>query len=50
VVFCRACAKTCGPDALSFPDKPAIVTVIKKLHAEEAQSSEGAESSGEDEQ
>ena len=23
VVFCRACAKTCGPDAISFPDKPA---------------------------
>ena len=21
VVFCRACSKTCGPDALSFPDK-----------------------------
>ena len=23
VVFCRACAKTCGPDAITFPDKTA---------------------------
>ena len=37
VVFCRACSKTCGPDALSFPDKPATVALIKKLHAEEDQ-------------
>ena len=31
VVFCRACAKTCGPDALSFPSKPAVVALIKRL-------------------
>ena len=31
VVFCRACAKTCGPDAISFPDKPETVARIKKL-------------------
>ncbi len=31
VVFCRACAKTCGPDAISFPDKPAIIALIKQL-------------------
>jgi ferredoxin len=41
VVFCRACAKTCGPDALSFPDKPEIVALIKKLHAEETASAGG---------
>jgi NAD-dependent dihydropyrimidine dehydrogenase PreA subunit len=35
VVFCRACAKTCGPDALSFPEKPAIIALIKKIRAEE---------------
>ena len=35
VVFCRACAKTCGPDALAFPDKPAIVAMIKKIREEE---------------
>jgi len=35
VVFCRACAKTCGPDALSFPDKPATVALIKRLRAAE---------------
>lgn len=44
VVFCRACAKTCGPDALSFPDKPAIVALIKMLRATEAQSSGEAQS------
>ena len=31
VVFCRACAKTCGEDALSFPDKPATTQLIKSL-------------------
>lgn len=35
VVFCRACAKTCGPDALSFPVKTEIVALIKKIRAEE---------------
>src|SRR5665647_3964594 len=27
VVFCRACAKTCGPDAITFPDKPATIAL-----------------------
>jgi NAD-dependent dihydropyrimidine dehydrogenase PreA subunit len=31
VVFCRACAKTCGPDAIAFPDKSAIVALIKEI-------------------
>jgi len=31
VVFCRACAKTCGPDALSFPSKPEVIQLIKQL-------------------
>jgi len=35
VVFCRACAKTCGPDALTFPSKPETITRIKQLRAEE---------------
>ncbi len=34
VVFCRACAKTCGPDALAFPEKPAIIAMIKTIRAE----------------
>jgi len=34
VVFCRACAKTCGPDALSFPNKPEIIELIKRLREE----------------
>jgi len=38
VVFCRACAKTCGPDALSFPEKPEIVALIKRLRSEEDES------------
>jgi hypothetical protein len=38
VVFCRACSKTCGPDAISFPDKPETVALIKKLHAEKDES------------
>ena len=41
VVFCRACSKTCGPDALSFPDKPETVALIKKLHVVEAESKVG---------
>jgi NAD-dependent dihydropyrimidine dehydrogenase PreA subunit len=36
VVFCRACAKTCGPDALSFPDKAETTRLIKELRAREA--------------
>lgn len=34
VVFCRACAKTCGPDALSFPNKPDIIALIKQVREE----------------
>lgn len=36
VVFCRACAKTCGPDALSFPDKAETTKLIKELRAKGA--------------
>lgn len=35
VVFCRSCAKTCEPDALSFPDKKEIKQLIKKIRDEE---------------
>lgn len=35
VVFCRACAKTCGPDAISFPSKPETIAAIKKIREEE---------------
>jgi NAD-dependent dihydropyrimidine dehydrogenase PreA subunit len=34
VVFCRACAKTCEPDALSFPDKKETTALIKRLREE----------------
>jgi len=34
VVFCRACSKTCGPDAISFPEKSDILALIKKLREE----------------
>ena len=34
VVFCRACAKTCGPDALSFPNKQEVIELIKRLREE----------------
>lgn len=34
VVFCRACAKTCGPDALSFPDKVITTQRIKEIRKE----------------
>ncbi|MDA8216844.1 MAG: 4Fe-4S binding protein [Dehalococcoidales bacterium] len=37
VVFCRACAKTCGPDALSFPDKAETTMLIKELRAKGAE-------------
>lgn len=30
VVFCRACSKTCGLDALDFPDKVAVTKKIKE--------------------
>lgn len=34
VVFCRACAKTCGPDAISFPEKSRVLEAIKALRQE----------------
>ena len=34
VVFCRACAKACVPDALKFPEKSEISKLIKKLRSE----------------
>ena len=34
VVFCRACAKTCGLDAISFPDKIETTTKIKTIRKE----------------
>ena len=34
VVFCRACAKTCEPDALSFPNKKETTALIKRLREE----------------
>ncbi len=34
VVFCRICAKTCAVEAISFPDKPAIVALIKRIREE----------------
>lgn len=34
VVFCRACSKTCGPDAISFPDKGGVTKKIKELRKE----------------
>ncbi len=36
VVFCRACAKTCGPDAISFPNKPDIIAQIKAIRGKGA--------------
>ena len=36
VVFCRACAKTCGPDAISFPSKPETIALIKQIREQEA--------------
>ena len=35
VVFCRACGKTCGLDALSFPDKNETTKRIKEIRREE---------------
>lgn len=36
VVFCRACAKACGPDAISFPSKPETIALIKQVREQEA--------------
>ncbi|MGV8124784.1 MAG: ferredoxin family protein [Candidatus Xenobiia bacterium LiM19] len=38
VVFCRACAKTCEPDALAFPDKKEITALIKEIRKEQEKS------------
>lgn len=35
VVFCRACSKTCGPDAITFPDKKETTAHIKEVRKEE---------------
>jgi len=37
VVFCRACAKTCGPDAISFPSKSETIAAIKKMREQEGE-------------
>ncbi len=34
VVFCRACGKTCGLDAISFPDKGEVTRKIKEMRKE----------------
>lgn len=34
VVFCRACAKTCGVDALTFPEKNDTVKAIRQIRKE----------------
>lgn len=34
VVFCRACSKTCGPDALDFPNKNETTAHIKQVRKE----------------
>lgn len=34
VVFCRACGKTCGVDAIDFPKKTETTKFIKKIRKE----------------
>jgi NAD-dependent dihydropyrimidine dehydrogenase PreA subunit len=34
VVFCRACGKTCGLDAIEFPDKNKTTAHIKEIRKE----------------
>lgn len=34
VVFCRACSKTCGLDAITFPNKAETTKIIKKIRME----------------
>ncbi|MEA5084490.1 hypothetical protein SDC9_130471 [bioreactor metagenome] len=34
VVFCRACGKTCGEDAIDFPNKNETTAYIKKIRKE----------------
>jgi NAD-dependent dihydropyrimidine dehydrogenase PreA subunit len=36
VVFCRACAKLCGPEALSFPDKAETIKSIKQTREDKS--------------
>jgi len=31
VVFCRSCRKVCAPEALSFPSKLEILSLIRKI-------------------
>ena len=38
VVFCRACAKTCGPDAIDFPQKSETTAHIKQVRKETQES------------
>ena len=44
VVFCRACAKTCGPDAIAFPEKSETLALIKRLREAQASSEKEADS------
>jgi len=37
VVFCRSCRKVCTLDALIFPSKPEILSIIKKLRESPSQ-------------
>lgn len=37
VVFCRACGKICGPDALAFPNKHETTKRIKEIRKEIAE-------------
>ena len=34
VVFCRACSKTCGPDAITFPAKSETIQKISEIRKE----------------
>lgn len=34
VVFCRACGKACGVDAITFPDKGEVTRKIKEIRKE----------------
>jgi ferredoxin len=43
VVFCRACAKTCGPDAITFPDKTETTKMIKAIRKAEKAAEKEAE-------
>jgi NAD-dependent dihydropyrimidine dehydrogenase PreA subunit len=43
VVFCRACSKTCGLDALSFPDKTETTKKIKATRKAEKAKKEAGE-------